>query len=241
MATSFVWYESFTDALEDLPDEIELQVRRAVDKYALYDESPEIEGIARAIFKLIKPQLDANKKRRDNGRRGGAPMGNDNAQKQAKTTGIQPNTTEPEPRREKKQPNVNANANANANAVEEPRATRQYIKFYAENMGVMSPVCVREAESLLADGFTDEMIVLALKTAVENNAKNWKYAKAILRSWLEKGIKTPEQAAAEQTEFKNKRQRGRPMADKKAFEQHNYTSDETEKRRFAAVQRLADE
>lgn len=41
--------------------------------YAFADELPELSGIEKAIFTIIKPQIDANNKRYENGRKGGRP------------------------------------------------------------------------------------------------------------------------------------------------------------------------
>ena len=69
------------------------------------------------LFILIKPQLDANKKRRENAKKGGAPSGNANAQKQPM---VDNSDEEKQPTVDfsetKKQPNVNGNDNGNGNA-----------------------------------------------------------------------------------------------------------------------------
>jgi hypothetical protein len=59
--------------MEEFPDAEYVKISRAINRYALNDELSELEGISKAIFILIKPQLDANKRRRENGSRGGKP------------------------------------------------------------------------------------------------------------------------------------------------------------------------
>ena len=54
--------------------------------------------------------------------------------------------------------------------------------------------------------FGDEMVIKAMKRSLERNKPNWGYAKSILRSWHEKGIKTVEQVKAEDVEFRNQQQ-----------------------------------
>lgn len=70
------------------------------------------DAIVDAFISSFEPQIVANKKRRENGKKGGAPKNNKNAQKQPKVesekTQNQPNVNENE--------NVNANVNVNANA-----------------------------------------------------------------------------------------------------------------------------
>ena len=68
---SFVFYRSFADALEDLPAEQFKEVMMALCAYGLDGTMPELEDpTSMAMLKLMKPQIDANQKRREAGRRG---------------------------------------------------------------------------------------------------------------------------------------------------------------------------
>lgn len=102
---SFIFYRSFKESLEGLDDSDKLIMYEAIAGYALDRTPPKLSGFPRALFSLIKPQLDANWKRYENGKKGGehgykggAPIGNQNASKQNN-----PKTT----------PNVNDNVNDN--------------------------------------------------------------------------------------------------------------------------------
>ena len=107
---SFVFYSSFYSAIITLPEEEQLIMFKAVIERALYGKEPSLKGCAKGMYDLISPQLKANERRYFNGRKGGAPVGNQNAKK---TTEKQPEnnlkTTE-------KQPNDNVNVNDNENA-----------------------------------------------------------------------------------------------------------------------------
>ena len=65
MKDSFIFYESFLSALDELDPETELLVYRAITHYALRNEMPELSGISKAIFHLVQPQIDANTKKYD--------------------------------------------------------------------------------------------------------------------------------------------------------------------------------
>ena len=122
--------------------------------------------------------------------------------------------------------------------IEAGGAARAYIKFYSDNFGIITPFIVDEAESYISDGFCDEVITMALKEAIGTD-NPWKYAKAVLNSWLEKKIFTVEQAKAACIEFK--RRRSKPLANKKDFEQREYTQEDLEKRKadnFAELERM---
>ena len=67
---SFVFYRSFAEAIDDLPDDEQLKLYRAIKNYALNYIEPNLTGVSKTLWKLIKPQLDANNKRFEDGQRG---------------------------------------------------------------------------------------------------------------------------------------------------------------------------
>lgn len=101
MRDSFIFYRSFYEAIKDLPRDIQGEIYTAIMEYSLYgNETDNLKPIARSIFTLIKPQIDVNNKRFDNGNRGGRPKKNNQ------------NET-------KDKPNNNDNKNNNENVNEE--------------------------------------------------------------------------------------------------------------------------
>jgi hypothetical protein len=64
---SFVFYRSFFEALGDLPDENQLELFKAISNFSLNFIEPELTGFSKTVFTLIRPQLEANKKRYTNG------------------------------------------------------------------------------------------------------------------------------------------------------------------------------
>lgn len=70
---SFIFYASFDEALSELDDAQYGKIMRAINKYAIYEIEPELNGMLKAMFILIKPQLDANIRRRTKGTTGGRP------------------------------------------------------------------------------------------------------------------------------------------------------------------------
>ena len=55
--------------MKDLPAETQVLLYNAIADYALYDIEPDFDhdGIARGFFTLMRPQIDANSRRRDAG------------------------------------------------------------------------------------------------------------------------------------------------------------------------------
>lgn len=84
----FVFYTSFYEAITDkdvgLTKTEQLDLFIAISEYSLYGVIPELTGRSKAMWILIKPQLDANNNRYENGKKGGAPTGNQNAKKTTK-------------------------------------------------------------------------------------------------------------------------------------------------------------
>lgn len=65
---SFVFYRSFYEAVKNLPDDIRGEILSALMEYALNGVEPEnLSGIARGYMILMKPQIDANNRRYNNG------------------------------------------------------------------------------------------------------------------------------------------------------------------------------
>lgn len=73
MRDGIVFYKSFYESISELPEENALNIYNAIFKYAFFDEEPELSGIEKAIFTIIKPQIDANNKKYENGKKGGRP------------------------------------------------------------------------------------------------------------------------------------------------------------------------
>ena len=130
MPESFIFYRSFIEAAEKIPEKYQIQFIKSIIFYALDGVEPDFSAIPNALKPLfemamigIRPNINAAQRRREansiNGKKGGAPKGNKNAQKQPKTTEKQPKTSENnpiQPKTTENKPNVNVNENVNANA-----------------------------------------------------------------------------------------------------------------------------
>lgn len=67
---SFIFYKSFAKALGKLPDAEYTVLMRAIMAYAFDGTEPELDGICDAMWELIRPQIDANNARYENGKKG---------------------------------------------------------------------------------------------------------------------------------------------------------------------------
>lgn len=128
---SFIFYRSFYEAISELPKENQADTYNAIIQYALNQEELELTGISKAIFSLVKPQLDANYKRYENGK-----------QKKSKT---EANRKQIESKAVTNvNVNVNANDNVNANVNDNVSDScvdglQEIIDFYNNNIGMLTP------------------------------------------------------------------------------------------------------
>ncbi|WP_161877885.1 DnaD domain protein [Alkalibacterium sp. MB6] len=68
-------------------------------------------------------------------------------------------------------------------------------RFYQQNFGVASAHIIQDLQMWIED-LSEEVVILALTKAIEKNAP-YSYAKAIMKNWAVKDIKTVESAEAE--------------------------------------------
>jgi hypothetical protein len=66
---SFIFYKSFNDAISETATDTQVQLYDAICRKALYDEDVFLEGTAKILYTLIKPQLEANSKRYEDGKK----------------------------------------------------------------------------------------------------------------------------------------------------------------------------
>lgn len=115
---SFVFFKSMFEAVEYIPKaELRAQAYKTIALYGLCGIVPQEDAspYIKMIFAQAKVILDNSRNRhnacKENGRKGGAPKGNQNAKKQAKTT----KETTSDTTRETSKNNLNKNKNKNKN------------------------------------------------------------------------------------------------------------------------------
>lgn len=174
MRDSIVFYRSFYEAIKEIPLEEQGVVYNAIYGYALDGIEPELNGIAKAIFLLVKPQIDANNNRYENGKKGGKPKAN-----QIETK------TEPKPNQDvtETEPNENVNVNVNENDLKENTKRKVFTKPTAEEV---KAYCAERKNNVDPDKFIDFYESKGWLIG-KNPMKDWK---ACVRTW-EKGSTSP--------------------------------------------------
>lgn len=136
---SYVFYESFLDAIELLPENKQLEAYQAISRYAIRGEEPRIDGMPLIVFTMAKPNIDANEKKRNGGVLGGRPPKNPKDAQEIKppqpedneldTIGIDDNNHRIHAEEPMGESNVNGNGNNNANEAENETNNVPYKKI----------------------------------------------------------------------------------------------------------------
>ena len=109
MRNSFVFYGSWWEAIKNLPRDVQGDVLTAIIEYGLSGETTEqLKPIAKAMLAMVKPQIDANNQRFENGKKGGRKKPETNQT----GTGQEPNKNQNETKTEPK-PNQTETYNEN--------------------------------------------------------------------------------------------------------------------------------
>ena len=191
---SFIFYGSFYEAISCLDDATRLQCYDAVASYAITGSEPELNGVAKAIFALVKPQIDANNKRYNNGckgaeygKKGGRPVTKnpigDNDENPIGDTSKNPigvNDENPkETPNEKENENVNENENEKEKENESPSETKREKqakekrkRFSAPSVDEVRDYCRERGNSIDAETFVDFYA-----------SKGWKVGNTPMKDW----------------------------------------------------------
>lgn len=120
MAESFVFYESFQTAIERLPEDMQLEMYRAIVAYGINGEVYEGDNyVLAAMLDLIAANIDAAQKKREDGAKGGRSRKNASTLKGTSKV-LSSNDNENDNDNENENENVDENENVNENIGTEP-------------------------------------------------------------------------------------------------------------------------
>ena len=111
MKNSFVFYGSWWEAIKNLPRDVQGDVLTAIIEYGLSGETTgQLKPIAKAMLAMVKPQIDVNNQRFENGLKGGRQRKN----------GIKTEPNNNQNKTETEPNNVNVNGSSNEDKKESP-------------------------------------------------------------------------------------------------------------------------
>ena len=184
MRESFIFYRSFYESIKELDPLDQVQIYNAIFEYQFNGKEIDIKGVCKSIFTLIIPQLQANNKRYENGKKGGRPK-----------TKVKPNNNQ---NKTKVKPNVNVNDNVNDNDIIINNNNNIY-EFIEENFGrMLSPIEYQE----ISTWEDNELTRYAIKDAVLKGKYNIKYISTTLANYKKNSIITIQQAQEDTRRYK---------------------------------------
>jgi hypothetical protein len=182
---SFVFYRSFYEAMEDLSDAEQLTIYKAIVIYALEGVEPNITGYPKAIFKLIRPIIEANNKRWKNGKKGAEHGVKGGRPKKGKETPKQPQ--ENPTRTPNKDKDVDKDVNVDEERSKEetqkrfaPPSKNDVVNFFISKKNISSA----DAD-YLAERFIDFYDSKGWMVG-QNKMKNWESSATRALSWEDK-------------------------------------------------------
>lgn len=187
---SMVFYKSFYEAIKTLPDEERLRAYDYIMGYGLDGEEPEGKTVAFGIFLMARPQIDANNRRYENGKKGGrqkTEIEPENIQAETEKepklnqteTKVKPNNNQTIT---KVKPNVNVNVNENENIKEilPKGSTKKSAEcFTPPSKDELENYCRENGYSIDVDRFIDFYSSKGWMVG-KNKMKDWK---AACRNW----------------------------------------------------------
>lgn len=132
MQNRFIFYAEFDEALKELPDKQRLKLYDAICDYALREIEPNLLGVEKVVFSLIKPKLSANLQRSKNGSKGGAPKNNQNARKVVLENNLK--TTENQPKNNQETTENQANATKKETSPPDKESSKEIIPPERKNI-----------------------------------------------------------------------------------------------------------
>ena len=189
MAMCYVqMYFSYLEPLADLTDEEVGRVVRAILKYGADRTIPDLSPSEKMAFSFMKTNFDRDaaaydakvEKKRENGKKGGAPMGNQNAKKQK-----QPK----QPKEEEKEEETNKKEESSSSKEEVVLTTTMttLLNSYQEAYGTATPVIQRMLGGYV-ESLGPELVSKVIQVTAEAGGKTWPYLAKSLEDCKRKGM-----------------------------------------------------
>ncbi len=184
---SFVFYRSFFEAISLMPQEIQAEVYPALVEYALNGKYPkQLSDIARGVFILVKPNIDASVTRYENGKKFGK-------------LGGRPTTKKEKPAKSSK---VKAEAPATSPSSDYTFTLQQEVEQMKADRTWNEPVCMHF--HLTAEELAKRLDTFLGHCKCENDGKahsNLNDAKRHFCSWMRKAYTPAENEQANDAEL----------------------------------------
>ena len=214
MAMSYVqMYFSYLEPLADLTDEQVGRVVRAILRYGIDGTVQDLPPAEKIAFAFIKSNFDREsaayniraEQNQENGKKGGAPIGNQNARKQnnrkqPKTTKTTETSQEEEKEDEEEKEEEESSLYKKGGCFDQTMTT--VLETYQEYFQQLTPVIQRRLVQYGSD-LGAELVCRVIEQCAECGANGWSYVAASLDNCKAKGMNLADYEA-EQARRKNK-------------------------------------
>lgn len=199
--SQFTFYASFASALSRIRKKADrADAYDAICNYALFGTEPDLDKLpdsAAIAFDLIRPTLDASKRKSENGKAGANAK--QTASKQAascKQTGSKPLANaklgEAASEKEKEIEKENENEIEGESPIARADVAAVMTAYMNRIEPFPSPSCCNELIAYV-DDMGQDCCLRAIQIAEDNNARRWSYIRSILRDKHAQGVRNLEQ------------------------------------------------
>lgn len=186
--SQFTFYASFASALSRIKKKADrADAYDAICNYALFGTEPDLDKLpdsAAIAFDLIRPTLDASKRKAENGKAGGKAK--QTGSKPEANTKLEQTASEKEKEKEKENETEGESLIARADVAAVMTAYTNRIEPFP------SPSCCNELIAYV-DDMGKDCCLRAIQIAEDNNARRWSYIRSILRDKHSQGVRNLEQ------------------------------------------------
>ena len=185
--TQFTFYDSFRRAAQRIKNKAHRCVFYDIlTAYALRETEPDLDSLPDSVaiaFELIKPTLDASRRKASSGQKGGKSKQNE-SKKEAE---LEEPESKKEGKREKKKESESENEGEDECPPKSPFSI--VLSVYANKINpTPSQLAIAELKGFVED-MGQECCLRAIDIALDEKKTSWSYIKAILKSKREQGVK----------------------------------------------------
>jgi hypothetical protein len=175
---SFIFYRSFYDAISDLTEHQQLEVYKAIFEYSLNFNEVELIGVSSTVFKLIKPNLEANNKRYLNGTQPKNKQNGSETEAKEKQNGSKPEANKDKDKDVDKDNNVNENKNKEKLdfSIVNEKLKKDFMDFIEHRKAIKKPI---KTQDQLIRVYTDLKKLSGLNADLAKEIIN----KSIVNGW----------------------------------------------------------
>lgn len=174
MTDSFVFYKSFWEALNELDPDDRLACYDAICAYALTGEEPESTGTVKAVFKLVRPNIDANQRKKEAGRKGGEAKAKQTVAEAKQNVAPIEKTSSNEDEDEDVDEDVDVDEEVDGDAERREKKREKRKRFVPPSLAEVQQYCAEKGLSVDPRQFWEYFDTGDWKDSKGQKVKNWK-------------------------------------------------------------------